>query len=370
MNGWPSVPNRDAEALTGHLAEYGELAELEAERPGLLVVAGDPLSGTSALLTTMAESLEGACIYCDARTCLDVVDLAMAIADRAVSVLAPEAEAWWMGEAAPGSTAGLRLSRELSPAVMELDDLRHGSGRGLRLLSDAIELVITLESRATLVLDHLGLMLSAMQEPEARALLGELRAARQRHPRLDLVLVEHSGGMMSQAFFDTDHPMFQSGQVVPVRRPTPARFAGDLAVARAWTDVSVENLEAAAELTAGVPALTWRTLELTRPGEAPVVGWRRLRKASEVSTAQQWDLLRRVHRQAQPVVAAMSTGLRPHAVAANAKSVNDALIRLRGLGYVWQPEERKWSLANPLLKAWVRDHAPSWARRRSKRDQG
>lgn len=60
----------------------------------------------------------------------------------------------------------------------------------------------------------------------------------------------------------------------------------------------------------------------------------------------------------------MGVGLRPHTVAANAKSINDALVRLRGLGIVWQPGERRWALGDPLLKAWVRDNAPPWTRRR------
>lgn len=363
---WPGrLATRDAEALTGHLAEYGELLDLLAERPGLVVVAADPLSGTSALLATATVALDGACVFCDARSCLDDVDLGMAIADSAVAKLMPEAEAWWMGEGAPASSAGLRLSRVAGEAGVELLDLQDGGGRGSRLLSQAIDLVAALESRATLVIDHLGLMLSSMREADARALIGQLRAARQRHARLDLVLVEHGGGLLSEALVDRDHPLFRAGQLVSIKRPSPARFAGDLAVTRAWTDVPVEALETAAELASGVPVLTWRTLEMTEPDEVPVIGWRRLRRATETSTAEQWDLLRRVHPQAQPVVAAISMGLAPHAVSANPKSVNDGLVRLRGLGHVWQPEERTWSLADPLLKAWVGAHAPSWARRRS-----
>lgn len=67
---------------------------------------------------------------------------------------------------------------------------------------------------------------------------------------------------------------------------------------------------------------------------------------------------------AQAVVAAMGVGLRPHAVAANPKSINDALSRLRELGMAWQPEPRRWALGDPLLAAWVRDHAPPWTARR------
>jgi hypothetical protein len=356
--------NRSAEALTGHLAEYQELLDLLAERPGLVVVAGDPWSGTSDLLSTATESLEATYVSCDARPCIDSLDLAMAIEDAAVETLAPEAMAWWMGSA-PASTAGLRLSRTLSATGIDLHDLQNGSGKGLRRLSDAIELVVALDPDAALLIDHLGLMLSAMAPDDSRQLLGELRAASQRHVGLDLVLVEHSEGQMSQSLRDPDHPMFQVGQMTRIRRSTPARFVGDLAVTRSWTSVSAPLLGAAAELAAGVPALTWRAIELV-PAEAEAIsGWRRLRRMTVASTLRQWDLLRRVHPQAQPVVAAMGAGLRPHSVAANAKSVNDALNRLRGLGVVWQPEERRWALSDPLLKAWMRENGPSWAQRQS-----
>jgi hypothetical protein len=354
-----------AEVLTGHLAAYEELLTLLAERPGLIVVAGDPLSGTSDLLSAAAESLPGPYVRCDARSCLDSVDLAMAVADAAVASLAPDAVDWWMGRAAPASVAGLRLSRTVSRGGIDLQDLQHGAGHGLRLLASAIELLVALDDDAGLVIDHLGLMLAAMSASEGRELLGELRAARQRHPRLDLILVEYAEGPLGKALLDPDHPMFRAGQSMHVRRPTPSRLVGDLAVTRAWSDVPVELLGTAAELTAGVPVLTWRVVELSPDQTGAVVGWRRLRHMTQASTERQWDLLRRVHPQAQPVVAALAVGLRPHSVAANAKSINDALNRLRGLGVTWQPEERQWSLGDPLLKAWVRDHAPSWALRRA-----
>lgn len=365
MRGPGEATSKSAEALTGHLGEYEEVLVLLAERPGLVVLSGDPLSGTSALLATAAEALEGTYVRCDARSCIDGTDLAMAIADAAIRTLAADAEAWWMGAAAPSSPAGLRVSRAASPTGIDLQDLQNGTGPWRRLLTSAIELIAALDDNAALVVDHLGLMLATMRKGEARELLEELRAVRQRHPQLDLVLVEHSKGPMSAALLDREHPMFQAGQLLRIRRPAPSRFGGDLAVARAWSDVRVDVLEAAAELAAGVPALTWRIIELTEEGEGVISGWRRLRQATNASTAEQWDLLRRVHRQAQPVVAAMAVGLRPHAVAANAKSINDALNRLRELGLAWQPQERTWSLANPLLKSWARDHVPPWARRLS-----
>lgn len=358
------IVRRNAEALTGHLPEYQELLDLFAESPGLVVVAADPWSGTSALLTIATETLDGTYVRCDARPCSDSIDLAMAIADAAVANLAADAASWWMGTAPPASVAGLRLSRVLSPTGIELDGLKHRAGTGAGLLSDAIELLVTLDAEAALVIDHLGLMLSAMTAAEARELLGGLRAARQRHPTLDLVLAEHSEGPMSKALTDSDHPMFRAGQLVQIRRPAPIQFVGDYDRIRTPSDPPVEMLGGAAELAAGVPALTWRIIELAPAEDGAFDGWRRLRHATAGSIERQWDLLRRVHPLAQPVVAAMGVGLRPHSVVANAKSINDALNRLRGLGIAWQPGERRWSLSDPLLRSWVRDNAPPWAVRR------
>jgi hypothetical protein len=350
---------RDAEVLTGHLPEYGELLDLLAERPGLLVIDADPLSGCSALLGAATESVEGvAYVTCDARTCLDGVDLAMSIADAAISRLAPDAEAWWLGSAPPASTAGLKVVRLLRSMGIDANALRDGSGPGLRLLGEAVDLVVALDAEAGLVIDHLGLMLSSMTTDDARRLLGALRAVHQRHHRLDLVLVEHSGGPIGNALVDNDHPMYRAGGQLGIRRPPPKSFVRDLADMGASTDVPSGVLLPAADLARGVPALTWRIIGLMRDDDVPAA-WSRLRWATDTSTARQWDLLRRVHPQAQAVVAAMGAGLRPHSVVANAKSINDALVRLRGLGMVWQPEDRRWVLSDPLLASWIRDRNPS-----------
>jgi hypothetical protein len=98
-----------------------------------------------------------------------------------------------------------------------------------------------------------------------------------------------------------------------------------------------------------VPALAWRIVDLapTRGEDEQtraLAGWRALRNTTVSLTAREWDLLRRVHPSAQSVVAAISVGLRPHVVAANPKSVNDALARLRELGLAWQPQPRTWAL--------------------------
>lgn len=111
---------RGAEVLTGHLAEYGELLDQFAERPGLVVVAAEPWSGASDLLVAATEALEGTYVRCDARPCSDSLDLAMAIADAAVTSLAPDASEWWMDLAPPASAAGLSLSRVAKSAGLDL----------------------------------------------------------------------------------------------------------------------------------------------------------------------------------------------------------------------------------------------------------
>jgi hypothetical protein len=373
---WMKMPSpavlrtRNAEVLTGRLAEYGELLDVLSERPGLTVISADPWCGASDLLDAAIDELTGARVTVDARSCADGLDLAMAIADMAVSQLAPDAAAWWMRTAPSTSAAGLRLSRALSQRGVDTEDLRTGSGTGERRLQDSLELLVALAGGdAILAVDHLGLMLSGVSARDTRQLLGELRAARQRHPGLDLVLAEHTDGPASSALADSSHPLYGAGQLMRIRRPRPTRFVEDLAVTRSWTDAPVELIAAAAELAAGVPALTWRAIELA-PSDGPdeqtraLAGWRRLRRMTAAQTARQWDLLRRVHPVAQSVVAALSVGLRPHAVEANPKSVNDALGRMRELGLAWQPEPRRWALGDPLLAAWVRDHAPPWAARR------
>jgi hypothetical protein len=362
----------NAEVLTGRIAEYQELLDVLDQRPGLTVISSDPWSGTSALLAATIDELHGTRVLIDARSCTDSRDLATTLADTAIAQFAPDAAAWWAEAAPPASAAGLRLSRTLHRSGIDLEDLRHPAGTetGKRHLSNAIELLLALaDDDVLLVIDHLGLMLSSLSDDHTRQLLGDLRAARQRHPHLDLVLVEHPDGPSSKAMEDRDHPLYHAGQLIRIHRAKPSRFVEDLVITRPWTRARVELIGAAAELAAGVPALTWRIMDLAPSrGEddqaRALAGWRALRKTTASLTAREWDLLRRVHSAAQPVVAAMSVGLRPHAIPANPKSVNDALARLRGLGIVWQPQSRTWALADPLLAAWTRDHAPPWAQRR------
>jgi hypothetical protein len=78
----------------------------------------------------------------------------------------------------------------------------------------------------------------------------------------------------------------------------------------------------------------------------------------------EWDLLRRVHPAAQTIVGGISLGLKPHNAPGASKTVDDALNRLRDVGMAWQPAERTWAIADPLLSAYAREHAQPWALRR------
>jgi hypothetical protein len=362
-----------AELLTGRLAEYRELRRSMAEHHGLLVVTADPWSGTSALLQSAVDELDQPAIIVDARRCRDALDLALVIADRAVSEFVPEAEAWWTRAGPPTDAAGLRLARALAANGVDVEGFRLGAGEGIRRLREAIEVLLSVSHRAMLTIDHLGPMLSALPRRDATELLGSLRASRQEHSQLDLVLVEYPEGPISAAQADVGHPLYRAATVLRIRRALPTRFVRDFAITRDWAkDVRVDLLGSAAELGCGVPALVWRIIELApdKPEFAPgraFEGWRKLRRLTGPTTARQWDLLRRVHPLAQPIVAAMCVGMHPHAIGANSKSVNEGLKRLREVGMAWRTEKRYWAFADPLLAAWVRDHAPPWAARRSQR---
>ena len=363
----------DGELLTGRVVEYGELLDSLAERPGLLVLTADPWSGTSALLRSGLDQLNEAAMIVDARRCRDALDLAIAIADRSIGALASDAEAWWTGSGPPSDAAALRLSRALGANRLDVEDLRTGAGEGTRRLRESIALLAVLSPDALLAIDHLGPLLSALSVQHRLELLGTLRASRQEHPGVDLVLVEYPEGPVSAALGDERHPLYRAGARLRIRRASPLRFVSDLAITRPWTDVPVDLIGAAAELAGGVPALAWAIMSLaptggdSQPARA-LEGWLRLRRLTAPTTAHQWELLRRVHPLAQPITAAMSVGVRPHAIGANSKSVNEGLKRMRELGLAWRAEARSWTLADPLLAAWVRDHPPPWARRRSHRE--
>jgi hypothetical protein len=378
----PTQPIPDGQLLTGHVAEWGELLGVLRERRGLTVLVADPLSGTSALLAAALMENARPHMLVDARRCADTLDLAMAIADTAVAALAPEASAWWLGHTPPSSTAGLRVWRSLSEEGIDVNNLRSGVGLGAERLHEALDLTAALATNPViLAIDHLGTMLANLRAKSAREILGELRAARQRASQLDLVLVDHPRGPVSDALGDSEHPLYRAGERLRLPRTEPSRFIDDLIITKPLVDTPLGLLRAAAEIARGVPALTWQIVSLA-PLEGDdqaraVAGWQRLRRANATSVRQQWDLLRRVHAAAQTIVCAVSLDLKPHSLPLASKTVDDALNRLRDVGLAWQPAERTWALADPLLAAYAREHAPPWALRRrsyaraaSARDEG
>jgi hypothetical protein len=359
----------DGRLLTGHAVEWGELLGLLKERPGLTVIVADPLSGTSGLLSAALDESGVRGVRVDARRCADSLDLAMAIADGAMVALVPEANAWWMGAAPSNSTAGLRVSRTLNDQGLDPEALRSGEGTGVQRLGEALELIAVLsQGPVVLAVDHLGNMLANLRGAAAREILGVLRAARQQRSDLDLVLVDQPQGPISEALGDAQHPLYRAGERLRIPRPTPNRIIEDLAITKPLVKTPAAILRAAAELTAGVPSLTWQVIDMAPDeGEYParaVAGWEALRRAAGASVRREWDLLRRVHPAAQTLVAAISLGLRPHSVPSASKTVDDGLNRLRDVGIAWRPAERTWAISDPLLSAYAREHAQPWALRR------
>jgi len=355
-----------AEALTGRLAEYQELLDVVSQRPGLTVISADPWSGTSGLLATAYQPLSPMALV-DARRAADTLDLAMAIADAAVMSFAPQASSWWTYAASPANVDGMRIARSVSEYGVDLDALRLGSGNALARLRDAITLTVSIANeKPLLTIDHFGELLAAIGGAETRKLLSELRTARQEHADLDILLVEHPGGPIERALRSREHPLYQAGHVLRFRRPEPQRFINDLVITRGVTDVAIDLLGAAAELASGVPGLTWRIIELAPDDETSngqsraYLGWQALRRATEPAYAHMWDMLRRIHGSAQAVVAAMSVGLGPYETPLADKTVHDCLNRLRDVGLVWQPRKRQWTISDPLLSAWAKEHGPSW----------
>ncbi|HSZ71022.1 MAG TPA: hypothetical protein VK756_11770 [Solirubrobacteraceae bacterium] len=352
----------DGQLLTGHVAEWTELLALLQERRGLTVIVADPLSGTGALLSAALKHSALTSVLVDARRCANPTDLAIAIADEAIAALAPNATAWWMGAAPPSSTASLRVSRLLDKHGIDPQRLRSGDGRPGSSPFDALALTTVLaDGPVTLAIDHLGYMLANIRDAAAREILGALRTARQQTSDLDLLLVDHPDGPVSRALSDERHPLYRAGERLRIRRPAPSRIVEDLAITKPLIRTPVALLRAAAELATGVPALTWQAIALApNDGESPtraLSGWETLRRATAVSVRREWDLLRRVHPAAQTIVAAVSLGLKPHNAPAASKTIDDGLNRLRDVGMAWQPAERTWAIADPLLSAYAREHA-------------
>lgn len=365
----PHAPPR-ALWLMGLRSEDRELALRLVERPDLLVIESDPLSGASILLAHAIKDPDRSTVLVDARVSGSALDLAMAIATAAITRLAPQAASWWNG-AGTFDVEGLRLSRKLSDRGIDLDELRVGSGGGIEQLRHALELVAELsQGDSLLAIDHLDDLLERLSARNARALLGVLRAEHQRAGSMQQLLVGRVDGRLASALRDPEHPLYRAGDTLQLRRPRPQRFIDDLAATRRqWRDVTLALVGAAAELAHGAPAYVWRTVDAARASDDrdALAGWRQLRESTEPSTAQQFRLLGSVHRAAPTVVCAIANGIGPYELPLNPKSINDALTRMRARGQVFSPEKQTWAISDPLLAAWAREHAPVWVHRRAGR---
>jgi hypothetical protein len=357
--------------LLGRLSEHRELQAQLGERPGLLVIEADPLSGTSGVVEHALAELSQATVCVDARGAADALDLAMLIADAAVTSLQPQAAAWWLGDDVPFDAEGLRLSSRLSTHGVLVEELRDGAGPESRRLHDALRLVAALgDANVLLAIDHLDSLLENVTARAAEELLAALRAERQAPESAELLLVGRPQGRLVGALHDTDAALYHAGQSIRFRRASSARIVEDLAIARAWTDLPAGIIRDAAGLSEGAPAILWRLLDLVGSSPTDVAGtgaqwaWERLRHLHEPMAAQQFELLGDAHRVAPTVVAALSHGLGPYELPLNPKTVRDALAALRARGAAWSPERGRWRIADPLLAAWARSHSPSWVRRR------
>jgi hypothetical protein len=366
----PASPR--ARWLIGLMSEHQELTIRLAERPDLLVIESDPLSGTSALLSLALADADLPIVPVDARVAGNAIDLAMAVATAGITRLAPRAASWWNGTGTP-DVEGLRLARTLSQRGIDLEQLRFGTGAGLEQLRHALELVAELsDGVGLLTIDHLDDLLERLGSRAADALLGVLRAEHQRAGSLQQLLVGRVDGRLASAVHDPGHPLYRAGDILQVRRPRPHRFVDDLAIGRSWTSASVELIGTAAELAAGAPAYVWRIVDAataqTGTHDAPALAaWRQLRESAEPSTAQQFRLLGSVHRAAPTVVCTIASGIGPYELPLNPKSISDAVTRMRARGQVFSPEKQRWAISDPLLAAWARDNAPIWVGRRAQR---
>ena len=366
-------PAPPARWLLGRLSEHRELQARLVERPGLLVIEADPLSGTTGVVQHAVTELSYPSVYVDVRGTGDALDLAMLIADAAVTTLRPAAAPWWLGDDVPFDVEGLRLSRTLSARGVPLDELRDGAGPDLLRLREALQLVAEVANgNVLLVIDHLDSLLENITARAAEELLAVLRAERQASGSAELLLVGRPQGRLVDALHDPSAALFHAGQSIRMRRASPARIVDDLAVARPWTDLPVGTIRDAAELAEGAPAILWRILDLVRqvPAESAPLStqwaWDRIEDLNQPVVAQQFELLGGAHRLAPTVVAALAHGVGPYEAPSNPKSVRDALSALRARGIVWSPEKGRWRIADPLLASWARSHSSSWVRRRAR----
>jgi len=360
--------------LLGRLSEHRELGGRLAERPGLLIIEADPLSGTSGVLAHAVQELGRPAVYVDARGAADALDLAMLIADATIALLRPSAAPWWLGNDVAGDVEGLELARTLATRGVAFDQLRLGGGRAAERLREALSLVAALGGAdALLVIDHLDAILESMSRTTAEELLAVLRADRQSPGSAEMLLVGRPQGRLLRALADPQAALWRAGQSLRFRRAAPERIVEDLAIARHWTDLPLPTIREAAELADGAPAVIWRILDTARdrllPNEraSPAhAAWDLLRQQSEPLSAQQFELLGCAHRVAPTVLTALSHGLGPYELPLNGKTVRDALAALRARGIIWSPEKARWRIADPLLTAWACHHSAPWIRRRTR----
>jgi len=359
------APPTDGRWLIGRSAEHRELAFRLGERPDLLIVEADPLSGTSALLALALDALPRPVVAVDARRTGDAGDLATAIADAAVAALAPQAGGWWNG--GPLDPEAARVARRLAPIA--IDELRRGAGDTLARLRDALEVVAILgDGDALLAIDHLDTLLERLSDADARELLAAIRSERQRASAMPLLLIGRTGGRLARSLRDPAHALYRSGDVLAIHRATPRRFVDDLAMEGSMVQEPAALVAAAAELAAGSPAYVWRIVKRGGPiGGAPraraLTAWQGLCWDAAPQTAQFFEALASTQRAAPSVVCAISSGVAPYRLAINDKTVNAALNRLRARGIVFRPQPRNWAVSDPMLAAWARQHAPGWMRR-------
>jgi len=383
-----STPTADPQApaahwLIGRLSEHRDLLDRLQAEPPLLVIEADPLSGTSALLALTVSDLETTTLAVDARAADGSLDLAQQIAATAVTAFAPDAAAWWNASSRVLDTPALRVAHRLEQAGISVESLRSAHrGGGETELRHALELAVLLAGGGPVLLavDHLDALLERVDEPTSRRILGVLRAELQRPgSTLRMLLVGYTAGRLASAIADHSHPLYRAGEVIAARRPRPAQFTDDLAIARPWTDAPTPLIAVAAEIVAGAPAYVWRVVDEAQRAHArlgrgdddaalraaAVGAWRRLRALAEPTCAQRYQELASVHPAAPLIVSALACGLGPYSLGLNNKRVYDATTRLRARGTIFKTAKRgSWAVSDPLLAAWAHDHAPPSVRRR------
>lgn len=371
----PNQPFPEARWLIGRLSEHRDLLARLDERPGLLVLEADPLSGTSALVAlAIAEITEPAMIV-DARALDSSADLAFAIASTAVQRFDPEAFAWWNGSSDVLDAPAVRLMNLVHTQGLGYEELREARiGRtGHAYLRRALGFAALLaHGPAWLVIDHLDALLERVNEPTSIEILGVLRADRQNPGQpVDQLLIGRTDGRLAAALDDVENPMYRAGQKLRVRRARPSQFVDDLAIGHPWVDGPAEWVGAAADLAAGCPAYVWRLVDEAHrnvqegdgPLDAVARSWQAMCRLSEPGYAQRYQELASINPASPLIVSAIANGVGPYALGLNSKRAHDALTRLRARGTIFAPKPRTWTISDPMLAAWARATPPPSLRR-------